>query len=205
MSQLTAEFFKVILQMEGGYQNRSDDTGNYNTCGQLAGTNMGVSAVALSTWYGRCVGESEMRAFTQQQAYNFYAWYFNKYGLFQVQNQAFAELLMNNTMGSPAGAAKSEQSALNALGYSVAVDGVRGPATISALNQAFARNPTGTYNAVRGQWVAYLESLNRPQFIDGWMYRMNRFFPPMAGNDSLVAIGLAAGLLFLALFKSSRK
>jgi len=114
MSQLTPTFFQTILKIEGGYQNRSDDNGNYS-CGILVGTNMGVSGVALTDWYGRCVSADEVRALDPQTAFEFYAWYFDRYRLYEIQDQKFAELLMNNTMGSPAGAARAEQKALNRL------------------------------------------------------------------------------------------
>ena len=203
MSQLTPAFFQTILKMEGGYQNMPDDSGNYNSAGELVGTNMGVSAVALSTWLGRPVTISEMKALSQKQAFDFYAWYFDLYRLFQIENQQFAELLMNNTMGSPSGAAKSEQRALNRMGYGVAVDGARGSHTVQALNSAWKKNPQGIYNTVREEWVNYLKSINKPQFIDGWLYRMNRFFPPMGIVDgkkidlALIAVALFVGYKIL--------
>jgi len=196
MSQLTPAFFQTILQMEGGYQNRPDDTGNYS-CGQLVGTNMGVSAVALTTWYGRCITPDEMKALDQQTAFNFYAWYFDLYNLYQVQNQEFAQLLMNNTMGSPTGAAKSEQRALNRMGYNVSVDGNRGPQTIKALNDAWKRNPQGVYNTVREEWVNYLHSIDKPQFIDGWLYRMNRFFPVKGMTGAGLDLAIIAFFTFI--------
>lgn len=196
MSQLTADFFATILKMEGGYQNRPDDNGNYNSCGELAGTNMGVSAVALSTFYDRCVQAPEMKALSKEAAFDFYAWYFDYYRLYQVENQEFAQLLMNNTMGSPTGAAKSEQRALNRMGYSVSVDGNRGTQTIQALNDAWRKNPTGIYNTVREEWIKYLQSINKPQFMDGWMYRMNRFFPKKGFPTS----GLQVDFLMLAIY-----
>ncbi len=197
MAQLTPAFFKTILQMEGGYQNRPDDNGNYNSCGDLAGTNMGVSAVALSDWYGRCVSQAEMQALTQQQAFDFYAWYFDRLNLFEIENQDFAQLLMNNAMGSPTGAAKAEQRALNRMGYSVSVDGVRGPQTIEALNAAYRKNPAGIYNLVREEWINYLQSINKPQFIDGWLYRMNRFFPPKGMPAASIDVALILIVAYL--------
>ena len=194
MAQLTSQFFGTILKMEGGYQNRPDDSGNY-ACGQLIGTNMGVSAVALRDWWNRCPSEEEMRTLTQSQAFNFYAWYFDRYNLYRIESQQLAELCMNNTMGSPAGAAKSEQRALNSLGYNVSVDGVRGAQTIAALNQAWRKNPAGIYNAIRAEWVKYLYSIDKPQFITGWMTRLNRFFPPISGGGTTIGIGLAAAIL----------
>lgn len=192
MAALTSSFFQTILKMEGGYQNMADDNGNY-ACGQLIGTNMGVSAVALSQWWGRCPTVAEMKALDKQTAFNFYAWYFNQYGLYRVENQLFAELLMNNTMGSPAGAARAEQRALNRMGYNLAVDGVRGPATIAALNDAWRRSPATIYNLVREEWINHLQSINKPQFLQGWLRRMNDNFPPM------VIASFSAGTIFLLL------
>ena len=199
MAQLTQAFFNTILKIEGGYQNRPDDSGNY-ACGQLVGTNMGISAGAFQTWTGRCPTVADMKGLTPAQAFQFYAWYFDRYNLFQIESQPFFELLANNTMGSPAGAAKSEQRALNAMGYTVAVDGSRGPQTIAALNAAWRKDPARIYNAVRAEWVRYLESINKPQFLPGWMNRLNKYFPPMAvaggiGLFAVLAIG-AAILIF---------
>lgn len=196
MAQLTPAFFSKILRMEGGWQERSDDNGNY--CGgQLIGTKYGVSAVAFSTWVGRCPTVEEMKALSESTAYQFYAWYFNYYNLYPIENQQFFELLANNTMGSPAGAARAEQKALNRLGYSVAVDGVRGQQTITALNAAWRSNPTAIYNAVREEWMNYLKSLNKPQFLPGWLKRMDENFPPMAG---FALGGGALALILLAIY-----
>lgn len=196
MSQLTPQFFQTILKMEGDYQKMPDDNGNYS-CGALVGTNMGVSGVALTDWYGRCVSEDEVRGLDQHTAFEFYAWYFDKYNLYHVQDQKFAEFLMNNTMGSPAGAARAEQKALNRLGYSVSVDGQRGPQTIQALNDAWKKNPAGIYNAVRGEWIKHLESINKPQFLDGWMIRLNKWFPPLSTTGASLGSALLILLAFL--------
>lgn len=197
MAQLTPQFFQTILKIEGGYQAHPSDNGNY--CGGVnAGTKYGMSAVAVGSWWGRCPTAQEMQALTQQDAYSFYSWYFDRYNLYRVENQQLFELLANNTMGSPANAAKVEQRALNKLGYSVAVDGQRGPQTIQAINDAWRRYGTEFYNMVRLDWVAYLKSLNRPEFIDGWLYRMNRYFPPLSVSAG-VGVGIIAlvGLLLL--------
>lgn len=188
MAQLTTSFFQTILKIEGGYQNRADDSGNY-ACGNQVGTKYGISAGAFQTWAGRCPTVADMQAITTGQAFNFYAWYFDRYNLFKIENQKFFELLANNTMGSPAGAAKAEQKALNSLGYQVAIDGIRGPQTIAALNAAWKKNPASIYNAVRAEWVQYLNSINKPQFLQGWLNRLNKYFPPMAAAAGL---GLAA-------------
>lgn len=193
MAQLTSAFFQTILAIEGGFQDFPTDSGNY--CGGvLIGTKYGMSAVAVSAWLGRCPSATEMRNLTEQDARNFYAWYFDLYGLFQIENQQFFELLANNTMGSPANAAKVEQRVLNQFGYQVAVDGKRGPQTIQALNKAWRDHGAKFYNAIREAWVQYLVSLNRPEFITGWLTRMDRYFPPIATT------GISLGLALLALY-----
>lgn len=199
MAQLTNAFFQTILKIEGGYQNRADDSGNY-ACGKQVGTKYGISAGAFQTWTGRCPTVADMKSLTTADAFQFYAWYFDRYNLYQIENQKLFELCANNTMGSPAGAAKAEQRALNRLGYNVSVDGARGPQTIAALNAAWRKNPAAIYNAIRQEWVDYLNSINKPQFLPSWMYRLNTYFPPMAaaigGGIGLVAIAFFALLIF---------
>jgi len=199
MAQLTPDFFETILKMEGGYQDIPEDTGNY-ACGVLVGTNMGVSAVALSNWYNRCITRDEMENLDVDTAFSFYAWYFDIYNCYKIESQKLAELCMNNTMGSPTGAAKTEQRALNKLGYNVTVDGNRGPNTLAALNAAWKRSPSTIYNAIRDEWIVYLKSLNRPQFIDGWLYRVNKYFPAMAqvkNGFMVVAFGAILTIYFI--------
>lgn len=149
-----------------------------------------MSAVAVGSWWGRCPSEQEMRDLTTDDAREFYAWYFDRYGLFQIENQQFFELLANNAMGSPGNAAKVAQRVLNQLGYSVAVDGAFGPQTISALNDTWRRYGAKIYNDIRQAWVEYLRGLNRPEFIDGWLYRMNKYFPPIATSGASLGIAL---------------
>jgi lysozyme family protein len=192
MAQLTPAFFKTILRIEGGYQNNPSDNGNY-ACGQLVGTKYGVSAVAYNTWTGHCPTQAEMQGITQDTAYNFYAWYFDRYNLYQVESQQLFELLANNTMGSPANAAKVEQRVLNALGYPVDVDGQRGPQTLAALNDAWRKNPAALYNGVRSAWITYLSNLGKPQFLPGWLKRMESFPPLQAaavGGGALVVLAI---------------
>lgn len=204
MAQLTAAFFQKILAIEGGYQDLPDDTGNYS-CGVLAGTKYGVSAVALSDWWGRCVTADDVKNLTPNDAFNFYSWYFDRYNLYQIENQQFAELLMNNTMGSPAGAARVEQQTLLQLGYNVSVDGQRGPQTIAALNDAWRKSPDQIYNAIRENWITYLKGLNKPQFLPGWLARMERYFPPIGVAVSGGLNLFVFALVIIAGYKLFRK
>ena len=190
MAQLTPQFFQTILNIEGGFQIHPGDTGNYCQ-GQLVGTKYGMSAVAVSAWWSRCPSEDEMRNLTTDDAKAFYAWYFDRYNLFGIENQQFFELLANNAMGSPGNAAKVAQRSLNQFGYNVSVDGAIGPQTLAALNDAWERHGAKIYNAIREAWVEYLKGLNRPEFIEGWMYRMNKYFP------SITTTGVSVGLVLV--------
>lgn len=206
MAQLTPQFFSKILQIEGGYQNRSDDNGNYCSNGQQVGTNMGMAAISVETWWGRCPTVAEMKALTTDVARAFYAWYFDRFKLFQIQNQELAELLMNNTMGNPSAAARVEQKALVKLGYNVSVDGVRGPQTVAALNEAWQQHGANLYNLIRTMWLDYLKGLNKPQFYQGWLKRMEKF-PPMGGNaqPSTANMGAILGVLVFFMIVNSKR
>jgi lysozyme family protein len=195
MAKLTKAFFATILKMEGGYQAFPNDIGNY-ACGNLVGTNMGVSAVAYSDWVGRCPTVEEMTNLDQQTAFNFYAWYFDRYNLYPIKNQKMFELCANNTMGAPLQAIKAEQRALNNLGAILTVDGDRGPKTIAAINAAAAKNFAATYNAIRAEWVNYLNGINS-EYRAGWINRMNKYFPAI---DTTTKAGFGgAGLIMLLL------
>lgn len=204
MSQLTTSFFQVILTMEGGYQAMPADVGNY-ACGNLVGTNMGVSAVAWQQWQGRCPTVSDMKYLTTADALAFYRWYWQYYNIDGINNQALAELVMNNTMGAPKRAAEAEQRALQRMGYSnVAEDGARGPITLAALNDAASKDLQRIYNLVREEWINYLNTINS-QFRAGWINRMNRHFPPMDGNTQMAGGGIIGIMLLIGIFFATKK
>lgn len=179
--------------MEGGYQNFPNDTGNYNACGELVGTNMGVSAVAYSQWVGRCPSEAEMRAITRSVAFDFYSWFFDRYQLFGIENQELFELCANNAMGNPSQAAKSAQRALVALGYPTDVDGAWGPQTVGNLNKATRERGLPTvFNAVRAQWIDFVQTV--PTWGAALVARVEKYFPEMN-----LSTAMAGGLLFATL------
>jgi lysozyme family protein len=204
MAQLTNSFFETILKMEGGYQNDPADVGNY-ACNVLVGTNMGVSAVAYQEWTGRCPTPAESRNMSVATALQFYRWYWQRYNIDRINNQALAELVMNNTMGAPKRAAEAEQRALQRLGYNVEEDGARGPITLAALNDAAAKDLPRIYNLVREEWVNYLNTINS-KFRQGWINRMDRHFPPMdgSGGNMLAGGGIIGVLVLLGIFLANK-
>ncbi len=53
MAQFTKEFFATIGNWEGGFQCDPDDSGNYDSKKRLIGTNRGIAAQTLETYYKR--------------------------------------------------------------------------------------------------------------------------------------------------------
>lgn len=183
MSQLTQAFFQKILSAEGGYQNQAADKGNFNRCGANAGTKYGITPNAWQDYSGQqCPGVDTMKNLTQSQAWDFMSWWGDRWRIWEIYDQDFAELVFNAFYGNPSAAAKTLQLTLNDRGYTLAPDGIMGSKTLAAINVEAARQKTGLYNAYRDAWLSYLQSLGNPTYTAGWTNRMNTFFPPLAGE-----------------------
>jgi len=199
MAQLTDEFFKKILAMEGGYQDNPHDRGNYS-CGKLVGTNMGVSAVALSTWLRRCVTVDDVKNLSVTDAKNFYSWYFDFYGLFDIADQRTFEIIANSTMGSPVALERIVNRRYDTKDF--LLDGRLSKSVIDGINRD---NQEQLYNDIRSEWIEYLKNLNKPEFLEGWLKRMDKYYPPLGGAGGfkykwLFALSLTAGTIALALY-----
>lgn len=182
MGEITPNFFQKILQMEGGFQDNPKDVGN-TACGKVIGTKYGVSAVAWQTWKKRCPAKSDIQNMTEGDAKAFYTWYRNFYRLDEIQNQALFEIIFNNVMGSPKQAGKALQRALNQFGYGLEEDGAIGSKTLAAVNHAAKQSLAATYNAVRAEWLAYLQGTN-PAFRKGLITRVETHFPPLSSPNN---------------------
>lgn len=87
--------YQKTLGREGGYGNRPDDSGNW-ACGQLVGTNYGISAPVLQEWIGRCPSPSEMANLSLSTAKDIYKKNFWDVLLAdKIKNQSVAEILFD--------------------------------------------------------------------------------------------------------------
>ena len=180
MSHLTQSFFEKILSAEGGYQNQSADSGNFNRCGVNAGTKYGITPNAWQEFTGQqCPDPDTMKNLTQTQAWGFMDWWGNRWRIWEIYDQDFAELVFNAFYGNPSAAAKTLQLTLNKRGYTLAPDAIMGSKTLAAVNVETAEDKTGLYNAYREAWLFYLQSLGNGHYSSGWANRMNIFFPPL--------------------------
>lgn len=203
MSTFTQEFYARLMKWEGGYQNHSSDTGNYNSCGALVGTNKGVTSKAIETLMGvKCADAAFMQGITDDYAMQFYAKYWGFYRIDEITDQTVAELVMNCFMGLPKKAAESVQKACNQFQANLTVDGAMGSKTLAALNSLAAQNMPAIFNAILAEWIAYLNT-TQPAFRQGLLNRTNNLFQPIvSGMQSTTApvantVGLERAKLIL--------
>lgn len=193
MAVLTNDFMTQILSMEGGYQQNPSDSGNY-ACGQLLGTNMGMSAIALKQYTGRCLSKQEIQSLDVDFARGFYNWFMRFWRINEIDDQDVAELILNNFMGLPAKAGLTAQKAINRFGYGLDEDGIMGSKTIAAINHAVVQNKAVVYNAILNEWIAYIQT-TKIEFRQGLLNRMSNF-PPMDEGATPDAAIISGGASF---------
>lgn len=136
-------FKRKIKRAEGGYQALSKDDGNYNSLNELVGTNYGISAETYERYINRPPTIADMKAITQQQAYEIYKkdyWGAVKADL--INSQKVAETFVDHAINAGVGGAtKVMQRVLNnTFGKSLVVDGAPGPKTLFAINSVDAKD-----------------------------------------------------------------
>ncbi|CAL2075219.1 glycoside hydrolase family 108 protein [Tenacibaculum sp. 190524A02b] len=136
------EFFKASLEAaEGGYQKLVNDKGNYNSKGELVGTNHGVSAKFYETIIGRPPSEEDMRSLTKVEAHILFKnEFWDKISADEIQSQAVAEVVADHAINAnPRVTAKIVQRVLNKyFGMNLSVDGAIGAKTLEAINSVNA-------------------------------------------------------------------
>jgi lysozyme family protein len=176
MSGLTRDFFQKIQKWEGGYQDMSSDTGNYNACGKLVGTNRGITSKTIETLMGvKCPDKIFMQGITEDYAFEVLTKFWDFYRVDEILDQDIANLVFNNFMGLPKKAAETVQLACNRFQANLKVDGAMGSKTITALNSLAAQNRGAIYNAILEEWLKYLNT-TQLVFRQGLLSRVNDLF-----------------------------
>lgn len=164
------------------YQKHPNDSGNYNSRGELVGTNYGVSAVAYEGVLGRPPTEADIRAITLQEAARIGADnYYRAPGFDRLPWCPATEIVVDYGWGSgPVYAAKQLQRVLG-----VDPDGVVGPITqrefarwIGDSRETMAEACREISKVRRDHWWRISEpgSRNAP-FRTGWMRRADWYLP----------------------------
>lgn len=187
--------YLLVADAEGGYQDHPNDTGNYNSLGQLVGTNYGISAPVYEEWIGRPPTRSDMQAITPAIARQiFRVNYWNDIRGDQITSQAVANIFFDGRVNHGRTGTRIMQRVLG-----VSVDGIVGPVTLGAINAANPAALVENYRQARQDFYHQLVA-NNPDygvFLQGWLNRLAQF----AGSAGGVASGgiLAALLLYFIL------
>lgn len=94
-------FLKEVLSIEGGYQANRNDTGNYNSMGQLVGTKLGIAAKTLEAYYGRIVSKQDMMNLTKKTAADIYKkYYWDSINAGNIASQSVANLIADHAVNA---------------------------------------------------------------------------------------------------------
>lgn len=190
------KYKNTILEVEGGYQADPDDPGNYNSLGELVGTNHGISARFYERVLGYPPSVSDMKAITKDLALKLYKkYYWDPLLADYINSQAVAETFVDH--GINAGkrtAIKIMQRVLNENFYTnLQVDGIMGNQTLRAINSSPEKELFDLYNQAR---INYYMSIGNGKWIRGWINRVNRIW----NKYKYIGGGLASLMMLVGIF-----
>jgi len=172
-----------LFDFEGGYQNLKNDSGNYNSLGQLVGTNMGIAAPTLEAYLGYPPSVTDMKAITKATARAIYfESYWQPLRCSEIDNQLVAEIFFD--AAAQYGPGTSIRMMQKTLG-NVAVDSIMGSQTLSAINAAPQKALFLAFKEARADKYRAIVANNPSQagFLQGWLNRLKKFV--WTGGDDL--------------------
>lgn len=153
-----------ILRWEGGYVNDPIDKGG--------ATNKGITLATFRQFYGSDATIEQLQALTGEQwLHIFKTGYWDKFKADNIANQSIANICVDWAWASGAGTAIRQVQTL--LG--VAIDGIVGAKTISAINNANQRHLFAKIKSARLRFVENIvkRNSNQKKFLKGWKNRIN--------------------------------
>jgi lysozyme family protein len=186
MSSFTAAI-PIVLNIEGGYQNISNDPGNYNSLHQNVGTSHGISAPTYESYIGRPPSIADMKAITIPIATAIYKKnYWDAHNLSLISDQFIANHIFDMfvNMGPP-NASEVIQSSINQIvPNQVNVDGIFGKITLNTLNSFIKKYGANNVNqAIYQNQVKKYTSFGG-QFLQSWLSRSKVFENWVSSNTS---------------------
>ena len=179
--------YNIVIGHEGGYQDSPNDiNGNYNSLGQLVGTNFGISAPVYESFLGYPPTKSDMQNMSIDTAKAIYKTRFwDDIKGDQINSQQVANIFFDGRVNHGRTGTKIMQRILG-----VADDGVVGPITLNAINTANPQWLFNQYKAEREAFYNYLVDNNAgfSVFLNGWLNRINSFNYVATGGSALAAI-----------------
>ncbi|MEM9835160.1 MAG: glycosyl hydrolase 108 family protein [Bacteroidota bacterium] len=168
--------YAPVRRIEGGYQADPDDRGNYNSKGQLVGTNWGIAAPVAERYFGRPPTKTDMRKLSGLVAKDIYYEVFWR-GMHapRFPTQELADIVFDGHVNHGGWGIKLLQRALG-----IKEDGSVGPITIAAVRAA---DPVETFQAYYNLRYDFYHGIvrRRPtqkKFLKGWLRRLKHYYPP---------------------------
>lgn len=161
------------LRWEGGYQANPNDPGNFNSAGELIGTNHGISAPVLEKHLGRLPTVEDMKGLTVDVAAEIYRGYWQAVRGGEILDHRVAAILFDMAVNhGPRSAVRLAQRIVR-----VRPDGKMGPVTLAAINRKGSAEMIGRLIGERiGLYKAIVH--RRPGmavFLRGWLRRAESF------------------------------
>lgn len=149
-----------VLKWEGGWAGNIDG----KTC-----TNSGVTLETYQSFFGKKKTCDDLRKMTEDEWKKiFKEGYWDRWNGDSIKDQSIANILVDWLWHSGTWGIKHPQRVLG-----VKDDGIVGPKTLAAINEH--PYPKLLFAQLWQKREAYLRGLNKPQFIRGWMNRLNDF------------------------------
>tara|TARA_B100000678_G_scaffold264136_1_gene247446 strand:+ start:16239 stop:16856 length:618 start_codon:yes stop_codon:yes gene_type:complete len=192
----------IVRYWEGGYQNNPKDGGNFNSLGQLVGTNHGISARWYESVIGRPPTKADMMAITKAKAKELFRVYFwDAQGGNDINSQAIANTIIDHEINAGNGV-KLAQECYNdwfkkPFEERLKEDDDFGDKTSAAINSVDPNRFVPLYNGYRERH--YRTRSNSAEFIDGWLKRLKAFAIQNSTTISMftvVAVATAGIILY---------
>lgn len=167
-------YIPLLIAAEGGYQNLVSDSGNYNSRGELVGTNHGISAPVYENWIARVPTEADMRAMSKTVALEIMkSWYWNKLSASFIENQSIANIIVDHGVNAGTGAIGTMVQKIlnNSFGYNLIIDGSIGNKTIEAINSVNAQILHEAIKTARHNFYLKIGG----EFLSVWLNRLSTF------------------------------
>jgi len=167
-------FIPLLLKVEGGYQNDTNDNGNLNSLGQRVGTNHGISARFYESILKRPPTVADMKAINKQYAIQLYKQYFwDSIKGDLIENQSIANLICDHAInGGESSIGKIVQQVLNTnFGKNLVIDGDIGVKTAQAINSV---NQQQFFDKIKQARESFYYAIGG-SYLNGWLNRLKSF------------------------------
>lgn len=175
---------------EGGYQKMPEDSANYNSRGELVGTNHGIGAKTYEGYLGRVATEADMRSMSKATAkLIFKRNFWDPIQGDKIPSQAVAQVIFQEFIGSGYEGLRRVRKMINKVAgkkvlSEVAANFVNVPNFISILKSLNANElyQAIANNAIDTRFAIVKNSPSKSKFLTGWMNRWRKLDAKYTGN-----------------------